>query len=389
MMQMNFDDTQIAFAHLSDAQLKKAHFLFSSIGNPSVTKLGIAATKIALQWKLPVKGLIKSTIFDHFCGGETLSEADITARKLSNYQIDVIMDYGVEGKSDEVEFEKTTENFLQTISFAANKPYIPFISMKITGFARFELLEKLHACAELTFDETNEAQRVLNRVDRICKAAHDAGKMILIDAEETWIQQPIDDLSDAMMAKYNQSRVVVFNTFQLYCHSRLNFLKQSHEKAKQAGYFLGAKLVRGAYMEKERERAIQKGYPSPIQATKEATDLDYDAATLYCLQHLDTIRVFIGTHNEKSCALATQFLQEKGIPFKNDSVFFSQLYGMSDNISFNLAKAGFQVSKYLPYGPVADVIPYLMRRAQENTSVSGQTGRELSLIKRELSRRKN
>lgn len=384
---MNFDNTEVAFKSRSDRELRKADFLFSSMAKPWLTAGGIWLTRQALRLHLPVKGLIKWTIFDHFCGGETLAEADKTALRLQPYGVSVIMDYGVEGKSEEAEFERTTATFLDTIRFSAGKEYIPFISLKITGFARFELLEKVHTGQALSETEQQEFGRVRQRVRTICEAAAAEGKMILIDAEESWIQQPVDHLCNEMMAAFNRERVVVFNTFQLYRHDRLEFLKSSHHKAREAGYLLGAKLVRGAYMEKERTRAEAMGYPSPIQPDKESTDADYNKAVEYCLLHLDSLAVFIGTHNEASCMKAVQQMQQFAISHQSSRVWFSQLFGMSDNISFNLVNQGYRVSKYLPYGPVQDVVPYLMRRAQENTSVAGQTGRELSLIRRELQRR--
>jgi proline dehydrogenase len=385
---MNFDNTEIAFASKSNAILKQTHFLFSSMGNPWLTKIGVTLTDFAFKFKLPVKGIIKQTIFKHFCGGESLVEANQTAEQLAPYGISVIMDYGVEGKSNEIEFEKTTDSFIETIKFSADKPNIPFVSLKVTAFARFELLEKLHANQELRPQEYDEAMRVRQRIERICECAYLHGKMILIDAEETWIQEPVDDLANAMMAKYNKERVFIYNTFQLYCHARFDYLKKSHEHAIQNGYKLGAKLVRGAYMEKERDRADKMNYKSPIQHDKSATDNDYNEAVKFCIYHIDDIALFVGTHNETSCLMATLLMKEKGIPNKTASIYFSQLFGMSDNISFNLSKEGYYVSKYLPYGPVEDVIPYLMRRAQENTSVAGQTSRELTLIKKELERRR-
>jgi proline dehydrogenase len=337
--------------------------------------------------KLPIQGIIKKTIFKQFCGGETLEEASNTALQLKKYGIDVIMDYGVEGKSDEAEFEKNVHTFIRTIEFSSDKAHIPFISLKVTGFADFQLLEKVHAESPLSVEEQEAFARVKNRVKIICETAAKNGKMILIDAEESWIQQPVDDLVDEMMALFNRERVVVFNTFQLYRHDRLAFLKSSFEKAQKGAYLLGAKLVRGAYMEKERARALEMNYPSPIQENKAASDRDFDAALSFCIEHLPSLEVFIGTHNESSCLLAVALMQQKNMEKNQPGIYFSQLYGMSDNISFNLSKEGYHVSKYLPYGPVADVIPYLMRRAQENTSVAGQTGRELGLIQKELKRR--
>ncbi len=388
-MSLNFDNTEIAFSSKSMRDLRKAQFLFSAMAKPWLTKIGISMTQFAFRFYLPIKGLVKDTIFKQFCGGETLEEADETARKLSNYGISIIMDYGVEGKNEESEFERTTGSFLQTIRFAADKLYIPFVSLKVTGFCRFQLLEKMNSGEVLSLEEEKEYERFLKRVDNICHCAAQHHKMILIDAEESWIQIPVDAVTDLMMAKYNKEKVVVFNTFQLYRHDRLSFLKESYQKAVQNGYLLGAKLVRGAYMEKERARALELNYLSPIQPNKDHTDRDYDLALEFCIENLNGLALFIGTHNERSCLLATKLMLQKNMDKNHPRIHFSQLYGMSDNISFNLAKEGFLVSKYLPYGPVGDVIPYLMRRAQENTSVAGQTSRELSLLQRELKRRQS
>jgi proline dehydrogenase len=382
-----FDNTQIAFQYRTDSELKRARFLFSSMGSPLLTSIGMKMTKFAISWHLPVKGLIKKTLFEQFCGGETMEEAARTAATLGKYGISTILDYGVEGKESEEDFDRAVPEFIKAIKYAASGKNIPFISLKVTGFAHFTLLEKIHSGATLSIEEEKAWKRVQDRIGLICKAASDNNIMVLVDAEESWIQQPVDDLTDAMMAKYNRTRAIVYNTFQLYRHDRLDFLKQSYEFAKSQGFILGAKLVRGAYMEKERLRAEEKGYTSPIQPNKQATDRDYDAGVLFCLQHIDEISVFIGTHNEASCMKAVKYMQEHNIPATTEKVYFSQLYGMSDNVSFNLAHDGYHVAKYLPYGPVQDVIPYLMRRAQENTSVAGQTGRELSLINRELKRR--
>jgi proline dehydrogenase len=383
-----FDNTEIAFKYRSDKDMKMAKFLFTSMGSPAISSLGMKMTQLAISWKLPVKGLIKKTLFDQFCGGETMDEAAQTAAAIGKYGVGTILDYGVEGKESEEDFDRAVPEFIKAIKYAATNKNIPFISLKVTGFARFALLEKLHAEAPLNDDEQAEWKRIYDRIDFICKAAAEHDVMVLVDAEESWIQKPVDDLTDAMMAQYNKRKAIVFNTFQLYRHDRLEFLKESVAFAETTGYQLGAKLVRGAYMEKERNRAASLGYRDPIQPTKEATDRDYDEAVLYCLQHINSLSVFIGTHNENSCMKAARYMEENGIPATTDKVYFSQLFGMSDNISFNLAHSGYHVAKYLPYGPVEDVIPYLMRRAQENTSVAGQTGRELSLIEREIQRRR-
>lgn len=383
-----FENTEIAFKYRSNKELKHARFLFSSMASPLLTSIGLKMTDFAISWKLPVKGLIKRTLFHQFCGGETMDEAAATAAEIGQYGVGTILDYGVEGKESEHDFDLAVPEFIKAIKYAAQNRNIPFISMKITGFARFALLEKAHAGSPLSTEEQAEYQRIYGRIDQICQAATLNHIMVLVDAEESWIQKPVDELTDAMMERYNQQKVIVFNTFQLYRHDRLVFLKQSIDIAKAKGYLHGSKLVRGAYMEKERKRAIEMGYPSPIQPNKEATDKDYDEAVLYCLQNLAHNAVFIGTHNEHSCLLAAQYMEEHKITADTERVYFSQLYGMSDNISFNLAHCGYHVAKYLPYGPVYDVIPYLMRRAQENTSVAGQTSRELLLINKEMQRRK-
>lgn len=384
----SFENTAIAFEYKSTASLRQAQFLFSSMGNPLLTQLGIAATQTALKLRLPVTGIIKRTIYRQFCGGETMHEAAQTATTLARYGVEIILDYGVEGKESEQEFDRAVPEFIQAITYAAGNPNIPFISIKVTGFARFGLLERVHQGSVLTPEEAKAWEAVKRRIDRVCSAAAKHRVRVLIDAEETWIQEAVNQLANDMMARYNDGAAIVYNTFQMYAHASLAYLKRSYAAAQAGGYLLGAKLVRGAYMEKERARAAAEGYPSPIQPNKEATDRDFNAAVLFCLEHLEGLGVFIGTHNEHSCLEAARYMETHGVPPNHPHVFFSQLYGMSDNISFNLAHSGYRVAKYLPYGPVRDVIPYLMRRAQENTSVAGQTGRELSLIKRELTRRK-
>ncbi|MET3876762.1 proline dehydrogenase family protein [Chitinophaga sp. OAE865] len=384
---LSFDNTAIAFEAKTDKALKKANFLFSNIGKPWLVKLGAVMTPIAFKLGLPIKGIIKSTIFSQFCGGETLEEAAATALQLGNYHVGVALDYGVEAMEGEESYDAAVPEFIRAIQYAASRPDIPFIAIKITGFARFELLEKIHRKEILTAEEQQEYTRVRNRVHAIAEAGARHNVAILVDAEESWIQDPVDALTDEMMSLFNKEKVIVYNTFQMYCHDRYPFLQVSLEKAVKEGYLLGAKLVRGAYMEKENKRAAENNYPTPIQPGKAATDKDYDAAVKFCIDRLDKLAVFIGTHNENSCMFAAKLLHEKGLPHNHPHVSFSQLLGMSDNITFNLAHAGYNVCKYLPYGPVKDVMPYLIRRAQENTSIAGQMGRELALIRKEMKRR--
>jgi proline dehydrogenase len=393
-MNLSFDNTEIAFAHLSDQELKSARFLFKSMSYPWLVQMGSRLTPIIMKTGLPVHGLIKKTIFKQFVGGETLEETAQVGKNLSQFGVKVILDYGVEGKEGEAEFDIATEEFIRVIEYAATQANIPFISIKVTGLARFGLLQTLNEAPRLRSGihdhevEKNEWEAVRGRMYSICEVAAEKNIGVLIDAEESWIQDPVDRLCIEMMQAFNKEKAVVYNTIQLYRHDRLAFLKMSHEICKQQGIVLGIKLVRGAYMEKERERAAANGYESPIQPDKAATDRDFDAAVDYCLHNLDSISVVIASHNENSNMLAADTMQKNGISKDHPHVHFSQLYGMSDPITFNMAYDGFQVSKYLPFGPIRDVIPYLMRRAQENSSVSGQTGRELSLLNREIARRK-
>lgn len=398
---VSFDNTENAFAYKSDKELKKAHFLFSSMGYQALVQLGTRLTPWAIKVGLPIKNIIRNTIFEQFVGGETLEETAKVAAKLKQFNVQVILDYGVEGKEGEENFDHATEEFIKVINYAATQPNIPFMSVKVTGLARFALLEKLDAAATdksgfegrvheeiLTAAEKAEWQRVVDRIIRISEAAEAKNIGVLIDAEESWIQDPVDALTMQMMERFNRKKTVIYNTIQLYRHDRLQFLKDSFASAQQKGFVLGAKLVRGAYMEKERKRAASNNYPSPIQPNKTATDRDYNAALEFCIDYLNHISLIVASHNEYSNLYTTELLDKKGLPHNHPHVHFSQLYGMSDNITFNLAKDGFRVSKYLPFGPIGDVIPYLMRRAQENSSVSGQTGRELGLIKKEIERRK-
>ena len=401
---ISFDNTEYAFAAKSDKELKQANFLFGIMGKSWMVNLGLKITPIAIKWGIPfTKTLIRKTIFRQFVGGETLEETAKVADKLEVYKVQVILDYGVEGKEGEANFEHARDEFKRVIDYAATQANIPFMSIKVTGFARFALLEKLDAAMHnlsgtlmkrylqavesLSDTEKEEWHKVRLRTQQLCEVADTKNIGILIDAEETWIQDPVDALTILMMDVFNKKKPVIYNTLQLYRHDRLQFLKDSYTAAVERDFILGTKLVRGAYMEKERNRAAEMNYPSPIQPDKESCDKDYNAAVEFCIDHLDRTSVIVASHNEHSNLFTTQLLDKKGLPHNHPHVHFSQLYGMSDNITFNLAKAGCSVSKYLPFGPIKDVIPYLMRRAQENSSVSGQTGRELMLIKKELQRR--
>ena len=393
-MNISFDNTENAFAYKTDKELKRAKFLFGSMSYQWVVQAGVRLTPFAMKTGLPVRGLIRDTIFKQFVGGETLPETAVVANILAKYGVDTILDYGIEGKEGDENFERVTQEFINVINFAATQEHIPFVSIKITAFARFKLLQRLHEAPRLRSGihdnevEEEEWKRVRERMLRICSAAAEKNVGVLVDAEESWIQDPVDRLTMEMMEIFNKEKAIVYNTIQLYRHDRLHFLKLSYQIARQMNFILGVKLVRGAYMEKERARAAQKGVKSPIHVNKQSTDADYNAAVAFCIDNIENIACIVATHNEASCLQAVQLMEKKGLPLNHPYLHFSQLYGMSDHISFNLAKAGFSVSKYLPFGPLKEVIPYLMRRAQENSSVSGQTGRELSLINTELKRRK-
>ena len=404
---ISFENTEYAFAYKTNKELKKARFLFSSMGNPILINLGLKLMPAAISLHIPfTKSIIRKTIFGQFVGGETLEQTAVVANKLEGYNVRVILDYGVEGGTDgEPGYDHATEEFIKVIDYAATQHNVPFISIKFTGLVRFSLLEKIDSSMRncegtlikryykavelLAVEEKDEWHRAVQRMLRICDTGAIKKIGVLVDAEETWIQDPVDAITILMMDTFNKETVVVYNTIQLYRHDRLAFLKDSYEASVSKQFLLGAKIVRGAYMDKERKRAADKGYPSPIQPDKVSSDKEYNDAVVFCIAHLQGIATIIATHNEESNLLAARLLDESGQPHNHKHIHFSQLYGMSDNITFNLAKSGFSVSKYLPFGPIEDVVPYLIRRAQENSSVSGQTGRELGLIKKELSRRKS
>ena len=383
----NLGDTRIAFRQYTDRGLLRAYWLFRIIGIPWLGATGRALTQFALALHLPIKWAVKGTIFKHFCGGETIDESLNTAQKLGDGGLGTILDYSVEGQEDDDSLDRTRDEILRTIAAAKQRKDIPFSVFKPTGLSPVHILEKVSAGAPLSKEDAMAWESAQSRVLRVCQAAHDAGIPVMIDAEDSWYQPAIDAMATRMMERFNRERAIVFNTLQLYRHDRLAFLEESFAAAERGGYHLGVKLVRGAYMEKERERAAEKGYPSPIHADKAAVDRDYDDALRFCITHIDRMAVMAGTHNEQSALLLARLMEVRGIARNDRRVWFAQLLGMSDNISYNMADAGYNVAKYVPYGPVRAVLPYLIRRAQENTSVAGQMGRELKLIVEERRRR--
>ncbi|KAA3622504.1 MAG: proline dehydrogenase [Flavobacterium sp.] len=382
-----FEDTETAFKLKSDSELERAYFLFKMIANEPLVKIGTAATRFALNLHLPVEGLIRSTVFDHFCGGVNESDSLPTVDNLYAAGVHSVLDYSVEGKEADTQFDKTMEKVIELTYFARDKEAMPFSVFKPTGLGRFKIWQKVSAGESLSESEQAEWERIAGRYDAICKVASDCDVVLLIDAEESWMQDAADDLAERMMETYNREKPIVYDTLQCYRHDRLDYLKARHKRAREKGYKLGFKIVRGAYLEKENERAEDKGYPTPICSSKQATDENFNAMLRYIMDHLEDIHLFLGSHNEQSSYLAMEILEQKGLAKNDPRVWFGQLYGMSDHITFNMAAVGYNVAKYIPFGPVKDVMPYLIRRAEENTSVAGQTSRELRLLKKEKARR--
>ncbi len=382
-----FDNTKNAFSLKTDSELERAYFLFKMISKQPLVKIGTTVTRFALNANLPVEGLIRATVFDHFCGGISEKDCVSTIEKMYEKGVHSVLDFSVEGKETENLFDEALERVISLVQFAKDKPGMPFSVFKPTGFGRFELFRKVTEKETLTPAEEDEWDRIVQRFDKVCKIAKECDIKLLVDSEESWMQGAADDLVLSMMRKYNTEKPIVFNTLQCYRWDRLAYLKELHQDSKEKGYKLGMKIVRGAYMEKERARAKEKGYDSPICKDKPETDAHFNAMLVYVLDNLSDIWAFVGSHNEESNYLAIEIMEQKEIPRNDPRIWFGQLYGMSDHISFNLAENGYNVAKYVPFGPVKDVMPYLIRRAEENTSVAGQTNRELTLLKQERERR--
>ncbi|MGB0985544.1 MAG: proline dehydrogenase family protein [Saprospiraceae bacterium] len=384
---LDFDNTENAFSVLSNSELKQSAWLFGMMKNATLVNLGSRATMLALKFRLPITWAIKRTIYEQFCGGSTLKECVPDIDKMAKYGVTTMLDYGTEGKQTESDFNKTMRFTNDSILFAEQNETVQVVVVKLTGLMEFRLLEKLQNGERLNPREQKFYETGLKRIDSICRLASEKGVQIYIDAEESWIQDPVDNIALDMMRQYNKEKAIVFNTYQMYRHDRLAFLKKCVSMAKAEQFIMAAKVVRGAYIDKERARAKNKGYPSPIQPNKATTDKDYNEAMLFCVENYEFISVCAATHNAESSLLLANKMEEEGIPRNHPHFTFCQLYGMSDNLTFNLSKAGFTASKYLVYGPVKDVLPYLVRRAQENSSVTGEVGRELGMIKKEIKRR--
>lgn len=385
---LTLENTEVAYAHKSDWEMRKAYGLFQLFSHKALVDIGGWATKTALKWHLPVQPVIRHTVYEQFVGGTTLRELNRTVKSLAEHNVHAILDWGGEGKTGDNEFDSTLKNHLQTLDYVSNIDRVKLIAVKVTGLGRFKLLAKLHAGETLSESEQREYTKLKDRMWQLCSKAAESNTAIFFDAEETWIQQPIDDMLHELMMQFNKKQALVYNTYQVYLKDRSTVLKKHLEQAKANGYVLGVKMVRGAYMEKERERAYRKGYASPIHENKAAVDADYNATIDYCLDNLGDLSLCAATHNEESTLYLANQIEARSIARNNPHVFFSQLYGMGDHITFNLAQAGYTATKLIPYGPVTDVVPYLVRRAQENSSVSGQVGRELTMITKEMKRRR-
>jgi proline dehydrogenase len=385
---VSFENTAVAFRYKSTGALQKANFIFSLVNHPWISSLATRFVKFAFKIHLPVDGIIRNTAFDHFCGGESIEKSQKVIEQLAHYNVHTILDYSVEGEETEEGFDRTLAETLRTVENAKGSTNLPFSVFKVTGLASRDLLQKVQEKAPLSDGEEQSFQKVRNRIRIICEAGYRSDVPILVDAEETWIQEPIDKIVYEMMELFNKNKAIVYNTYQMYRKDSLQSLREAYHMATMNGYFVGAKVVRGAYMEKERERAEKYGYPSPIHDDKQGTDNAFNNALLFCLENKQRISVMCGSHNEYSNHFLTVMMEKHGMKNNDPRVWFAQLYGMSDNISFNLAREGYQVAKYVPYGPVRSVMPYLLRRAEENTSVAGQSSRELTMIRKELERRK-
>jgi proline dehydrogenase len=386
---ISFRNTEIAFQYYNNNSLLKAYWLFRMMNSRLIVKAGIKIIDLSLKLHLPISWLLKPTIFKHFCGGESLQEASTTLFLLKKYNVKTILDYSVEDKENEEGFTNAFNEILATIEFAEKNSDVPFIVFKPSALASRTILEKVSNNCEMHIIEKSCFLQFKNRINELCLRSSKANVPIMIDAEHSYYQKCIDEICEEMMFKYNTKNAIVFNTLQMYRTDRISYLHQLYKKSIEQGFFIGIKFVRGAYMEKERERAIQLYYTSPIFSDKQSTDNSFNEALLFSINHIDRISIFNGTHNEFSCQLLTELMKGINLANNDNRIWFSQLYGMSDNISFNLANSGYNVAKYVPYGRVAHVIPYLMRRAEENTSVKGQASREFTMIKSEIARRKN
>ena len=385
---MNFENTEHAYKLKSNRELFRALYLFKLISNQRLVAFLTKGAILAIKFKLPISFLFKYTVFKQFCSGISEKDSIDEVVRLASYNVKSYMHYASESQKSEVGMDESLTKILDTLKFSSGKSALEFTVFKATSLGPIDLFEKVSAGIGLNYEEKNIWRRVLKRIEVCCKTARSLNVKIFIDAEESWIQSAIDDIAESMMAKFNTKKAYVFTTIQMYRIDRLAYLKKIIDKAEEKKNLIGVKLVRGAYMEKENIRAKNLGISSPICKNKKETDLNFDKALELIIDKVHICNLFIGSHNEESIIKATKLMNKYKYKNNHPFIWFSQLYGMADHISFNLALEGYQVVKYVPFGPVKEVIPYLIRRAEENTSVSGQTPRELNLIKKEIRRRK-
>ncbi|MCE5205232.1 MAG: proline dehydrogenase family protein [Porphyromonadaceae bacterium] len=386
---LNFENTEIAFRDESNASLRQAYQLFKLMNNKTLVCIGKQFVRFALAARFPVNNILRKTIYRHFVGGMSIEDCSRTIARLAKRNVFSILDYAQEGEESEAAFDATCQEIIRTIEFAQDNPAVPFSVFKITGIARFYLLAKVSSGSVLTNAESAEYRLVEERVDAIFRRGYELDVPVMVDAEETWIQPVLDEMVMRKMAQYNKKKAIVQNTYQMYRHDSVERIKKHHQMAREGGFRFGLKIVRGAYMEKERARALEKGYLPPIQPDKESTDRDFNNIIHYFMDHLESIDFMVATHNEESSRLLASLIDARELPRNHRGIYFSQLYGMSDHITYNLAEQGYNVAKYVPYGEVKTMMPYLFRRAEENSSVKGQSNRELKMIRTEMKRRRS
>ena len=383
-----FENTEIAFKLRNDRELRKAVMLLRLMSYPAVVRLSGILANLAIRLGIPVRWIVKPTVFSLFCGGESLVESQKVVDRLAKHKVRSLLDYAAEDQQTDEKIESAIREIIATMDYAVKNPAVPFTVFKPTALAPVHILSQTGLQTEEGKLSCPGTEKFSKNFRTLCQSACKRGIPVMIDAEESHYQQIVDNLAAEMMELYNKEKVMIFNTIQMYRHDRLDFLKESIRNARKKNYHLGIKLVRGAYMEKERERALKLGYPSPIHPDKESTDNAFNRAITICLENIDITDLFAGTHNEQSLLMLMDRMKEYKLENSDPRIYVSQLYGMSDHISFNMAACNYNVAKYLPYGPVSYLLPYLIRRAEENRSVTGQAGRERRLLKLEIERRK-
>lgn len=383
-----FSNTKEAFSLKSNFELLRAQFLFNIIKNRTLVKYSTLLTNFALKFYLPVTPIIKMTVFNHFCGGVSELDCNPVIKKMYDKRVSSVLDFSTEAFNSEIEFDNCYDKKISIIEFIKDRPEIPFVVFKPTCLGSLDLFKKKTIHEDLSDKDNILWNRVVERFKGVCQKAYDNDIKILIDAEEVFVQKAIDDLALLMMRKFNREMPIVFNTVQMYRWDRLKYLSDLLNDKANNGLIFGFKLVRGAYMEKERLIAKSLNVKSPICITKNETDSNFNSGLDFVFNNLDRISLVCGSHNEDSVIKIMEIMKNKNLKVSDDKIWFGQLFGMSDNVTFNLAKMGYNTFKILPFGPVRNLMPYLIRRAEENTSVKGQTGRELQLILNERRRRK-